>query len=147
MKNIVVAIDFTPLTGEVLRQSAIMAGRIDTKLWLVHVAAPDPDFVGYEVGPQYIRDERAKELRKEHREIQRYAKELEDQNIEAEALLIQGELVKTLLREATGLKADLIVAGAHSRSALFDKLVGNASQLLIRQSTIPLLIVPEKMEE
>ncbi len=143
MKNILTALDFTGLTEEVLRRSAELALAFAAKVWLVHVAAPDPDFVGYEVGPQYIRDERAKELRQELRRLQDYAKALTAQGIEAEALLIQGPLLPSLLEEAHDVQADLIVVGAHSHSALFDKLMGNTWQNLIRQSTIPLLVVPE----
>lgn len=143
MKNILTALDFSGLTGEVLRHSAELARPFGAKIWLVHVAAPDPDFVGYDVGPQYIRDERARELRREHRQLQDYAKQLTAGGLPAEALLIQGPLVRSLLEEARDVQADLIVVGAHSRSTLFDKLMGNTWQDLIRQSTIPLLVVPE----
>ena len=50
--------------------------KFGSKIWLVHIAAPDPDFVGYEVGPQYIRDHRADELKKEHKLVKKYADEL-----------------------------------------------------------------------
>lgn len=143
MKNILTALDFSGLTEEVLRRSAELARSFGAKVWLVHVAAPDPDFVGYDVGPQYIRDERARELRREHRQLQDYAKQLTAGGVQAEALLIQGPLVRSLLEEARDVQADLIVVGAHSRSTLFDKLMGNTWQDLIRQSTIPLLVVPE----
>ena len=146
MKNIVTAVDFTSLTERVVEQAAVLAHRFGAKLWLIHVAAPDPDFVGYEVGPQYIRDERAKELRKEHQQIQDYARQMKNRGIDAEALLIQGPLTRSLLEEAKDVHADLIVIGAHSHSALFDKLFGNTGQELLRQTTIPLLIVPQLPE-
>ena len=143
MKNILTAVDFSDLTAELLRRSAELARSFDAKVWLVHIAAPDPDFVGYEVGPKYIRDERARELRREHRLLQDYAKQLIAEGLQAEALLIQGPLIGTLLEEARDLEADLLVVGAHSHSTLFDKLMGNTWQDLIRQAAIPLLVVPE----
>jgi len=142
MRNILAALDFSELTAEVLRRSAGLARPFGAKVWLVHVAAPDPSFVGYKVGPQYIRNERAKELRGEHRQLQDYAKQLIAGGLQAEALLIQGPLVSSLLEEASDVQADLIVVGVHS-SSLFDKLLGNTWQDLIRKSTIPLLLAPE----
>lgn len=147
MKNIVIAIDLTILTEEIIKRATEIARPFNAKLWLLHIAAPDPDFVGYEAGPQHVRDERAVELREEHRTLQSYARRIREQGLEAESLLIGGPVVKSLLEEARDLKADLVVVGAHSHSPLFDKLFGSTDQDLIRQSTIPLLIVPEKPDE
>ena len=53
-------------TEKILIDKAIeMAKAFDSKIWLLHVAAPEPEFIGFGVGPQYIRDTRAEELRKE----------------------------------------------------------------------------------
>ena len=65
MKNILVCIDFHEQTKNLINKAAEIAKAFNAKLWLVHVAAPDPDFVGYDVGPQYIRDARADELKEE----------------------------------------------------------------------------------
>ncbi len=64
------------------------------KIWLVHVAAPDPEFVGYEPGPQYIRDDRAKVLLAEHKKLASYIKSLEGKGYKAEALLVQGPTIE-----------------------------------------------------
>ena len=37
---------------------------------------PEPDFVGYEVGPQYISDMREIELKEEHKQLKKYADDL-----------------------------------------------------------------------
>ena len=63
MKNILAALELKGDTNPVLRQAADLAEACGAKLWLLHVAAPDPDFVGYEPGPQYIRDIRAETLK------------------------------------------------------------------------------------
>jgi nucleotide-binding universal stress UspA family protein len=147
MKNIVIAIDLTILTEELIRRATQIAKPFNAKLWLLHIAAPNPDFVGNEAGPQHVRDERASELREEHRTLQSYARRIREQDLEAESLLIEGPVVKSLLEEARDLKADLLVIGAHSHSPLFDKLFGSTDTDLIKQSTIPLLIIPERPDE
>ena len=56
MKNIVAAIDFSERSEAVLRIASDHARAFEAHLWLVHVAAPEPGFVGYDGGPQSVRD-------------------------------------------------------------------------------------------
>ena len=82
MKNLLVTVTFEEKETSVLLEKAMsIAEKFGSKIWLVHIAAPDPDFVGYEVGPQYIRDHRADELKKEHKLVKRYADELREKKI------------------------------------------------------------------
>lgn len=147
MKTIVVAIDFSPLTQTLLSHAAVMARAFQAQVWLLHVATPEPDFVGYAVGPQHVRDERAGELRNEHRQLQHFADTLRGKGIGTDALLIQGPLVYSLLQKARELKTDLLIIGAHHRSRLFEAFIGGTWHDLISQSDIPLLVIPELGEE
>ena len=108
MKNILVPVDFEGYsTYLLLGQAYELAKKFDSKIWLIHVAAPDPDFVGYEEGPQYIRDKRAEELRKEHKMLKKYTDELHEKGVQAEGLLIFGSTVEMIHAEAKKLKIDL----------------------------------------
>ena len=81
MKNILVAIEFEDKDSKLINKAKEMAEKFGSKVWIVHVAEPDPDFVGYEVGPQYIRDFRGKELRKEHKLLQKLTTKLKVRKI------------------------------------------------------------------
>ncbi|NIK92078.1 universal stress protein [Mangrovimonas sp. CR14] len=144
MKNIVVAIDFKDNEQLVLDKAYSFSKAFNSKLWLVHIAAPDPDFVGYEVGPDYIRETRAEELRDEHKKIQEYAGELVNKGIEAEALLIQGETVKTLLEKAEDLNSELIIVGHHNHNIFYQAFIGSVSSEVLNESKIPILVIPYK---
>lgn len=142
MKNIVIAIDFSPLTEQLIEQGRALGQAFGAKLWLVHVAAPSPDFVGFEAGPQHVRDDRAEELRKEHRNLQTYAQRLGQEGIAADALLVQGPTVRTLLEETYELGADLLIIGTHTHGWLYEKLVGSVEAELINATKVPLLVIP-----
>ncbi|MGL5075697.1 MAG: universal stress protein, partial [Waterburya sp.] len=118
MDNILAAIDFSDITPTVIDKAAEIAKCFACKLWIIHIAAPDPDFVGYGTGPQCERDWKAKTLRKEHRYIHDKALELEQNGIDVTPLLVQGATVETILQEATKLKADMIVLGSHGHGAV-----------------------------
>jgi len=142
MKNILVAIDFSPITHRLVDKASIFAEKFDAKLWLVHIAAPDPTFVGFDVGPQYIRDSKAEVLRTERRELQDFAKKLKERGLKAEALLIQGPTADTLVEEAHKLQADLIVLGTEDHGAIFKVIFGSVWEDVVKQSNVPVLLVP-----
>ena len=142
MENILVAIDFSDVTQRVIEQGILLARAFDCKLWLIHIAAPDPDFVGYTTGPQFRRDLRAETLRDEHKYLQDKADELRKRDICVTTLLIQGETVETILQEAQKLKVDTIVVGSHGHGALYKTLTGSVSEGIIRRAPCPVTIVP-----
>jgi nucleotide-binding universal stress UspA family protein len=143
MRHILAAIDFSSVTEHVLRITRTQAKAGSTKIWLVHVAAPDPDFVGFEVGPSYIRDRRAAELREEHVRLQAYADALKQDGHEAEALLVQGPTTETLLDVARRVGAEMIIMGSHGRGALYRAFIGSVSEQVLRDARLPVLIVPD----
>lgn len=143
MKRILVALEFNNSSEKLVQMAEQISICFESSLWLVHIAAPDPDFVGYDVGPQYIRDARAEVLRQEHRELQEICKNLEAKGFTAEPLLLQGATVNTLLSEARKLEIDLIIAG-HQRKGFIGKLFeGSVAKELLDEAGIPVLVVPE----
>ncbi|MBK7946968.1 MAG: universal stress protein [Flavobacteriales bacterium] len=142
MKNIVAAVDFSPITQRVMRMAMDTAKGLNAKVWVIHAAAPDPDFVGFKTGPQYIRDHRAQELREEHAQLHGMADEFRHAGVDCDALLVQGPTAETIVAEAHRLNADLIIMGSHGHGALFRALLGSVSEQVLRESETPLLIIP-----
>lgn len=140
--KILVGIDFSDTTEKILAFAGKIVARMSAKVWLLHVAAPDPDFVGFEVGPQSVRDSNSRGYHQEHREIQENASRLRAMNIDATAILVQGETVETILHEASKLDVDMIIIGSHGRASMHDFLVGSVSREVLRKSDLPILLVP-----
>lgn len=146
MKNIIVPIDLSGVTSKVMDNARALAKAFDAKLWIIHVAAPEPDFVGFKTGPQYVRDHLADQLRKEHSAIQELAGDCAKQGIDAEALLVQGPTAETIVMETRRLGADAIVMGSHGHGALFRAFVGSVSQQVLHESPVPVMVVPAERE-
>ena len=146
MNNILVPIDFSPVSPAVVRYATQLAKAFGTKLWLLHVAAPDPDFVGFKVGPSYVRAQLADELRREHAELQAMAAEVVKQGITAEGLMVQGPTTETVLEVAQRVNAELIVMGSHGKGAMLRALLGSVSEQVLRESQVPVMIVPNTLE-
>jgi len=144
VRTILAALDFSPVSTAVVELAASLAANFSAELTLLHVAAPDPSFIGYEPGPQTVRDARAHELRSEHRDIQGLAEGLRERGIATHALLIQGPTVEKILAEAERLGADVIVVGSHGHGALHRALLGSVSEGVVRAGSFPVLVVPSK---
>src|SRR5512132_4132229 len=118
--RLLVPLDLSSATERVLAAATAVARGTGASVWLLHVAEPDPVFVGYEAGSAAVRDQVAHEYRDEHRRLQEHAKVLRDVGIEATPLLIRGPTADTILGEAAKLEADLIVMATHGHGAVFD---------------------------
>jgi nucleotide-binding universal stress UspA family protein len=142
--KILVAVDFSPAAAAVLRQARHYAKALAAEVWLVHVAPPDPEFVGYEAGPQTVRDQVAEKFHAEHRALQQQAEEFRHLGLNVASLLLQGPTSPTILAEADRLQVDLIILGSHGHGALYQVLVGSVSEGVLRKAGRPVLVVPTR---
>jgi nucleotide-binding universal stress UspA family protein len=144
MGSILAPVDFSEMTPAVIAVAESLAAAFSARLWLLHVSAPDPDFVGFEAGPQAVRDQRAHHLRGEHRELQEVADRLRTEGVEATALLIQGPTVEKILSEAERVAAEWIVIGSHGRGAVHRALLGSVSEGVLHRARCKIAIVPRR---
>lgn len=142
LKNIMVAVDFNDSIGDLMAYAESFAQKFSSKVWVLHVADPEPDFIGYEPGPQYIRDIKAEEYREEHHNLQEICKNFISDELASEALLIQGSTVETVLEEAKKLNIDLLIVGTHKHSFLHNLLQESVSMELLKKAEIPMLTIP-----
>ncbi len=142
--NILIAIDFSEATQKILNSAQTLICKKDSTVWLLHAAMPDPDFVGYDVGPDSEREFVAKKFREENQKLQDIADDMKKSGIDVTPLLIQGPTVETILEEAEKLLADAIIIGSHGRGAMHRLLVGSVSEGLLHKTKIPLVIIPAK---
>ena len=142
MKNILATLDLKTDTSKVLGHAVEIARARQAKLWLLHVAAPNPDFVGYEAGPQYIRDARAGILRDEDGQLEQMVSQLKGEGLDCQPILVMGATVETILTEAERINADLVVMGTHGRRGLAKAFMGSTCDEVLRANKFPVLVVP-----
>lgn len=140
MLKIAVALDFAPATEEILEHAQKLARAAQSHLWLLHVEAPDPDFVGYEVGPQTVRDSVATEMHQHHSRLQGLARQCREHGLDTTALLLQGPTVDALAEKAEELAVDFLVVGSHGHG-LKQLLLGSVSDGLLRKAPCPVVVV------
>jgi nucleotide-binding universal stress UspA family protein len=150
--RLLVGIDLSESTEKVVKKAEEIATALSAKVWLLHttkaepadlyLAGQEPDSIGLQPDPQFIRDSLAHRFHAEHRQLQEIADRLRKTGLDATALLVEGAAVETILKEASKLDADLIVIGSHGRGRMHQLLLGSVSEGVLHKSEFPILIVP-----
>ena len=144
MKNILIPLELTDslLEQKIIETAISHAKQLNSKCWLIHVADPNPEFIGIDDGPKYIRDGLAKELREEHRKVQKISDLFDEHKIENEGLLIQGATLEMIQVEIKKLKIDFLILGNKKHSFLDVFFKGSLTDSLVNEANIPILLIP-----
>ena len=122
-----------------------LAGKSGSVL-LINVAPRESDLLCKQLRRKVITDPVPKELRDRRELLDRHAATLQDAEIPCETLLIRGEPVRTILREAKRWEANLIAVGSHGRGALYRRILGSVSEGVLKGQQFPVLIVPAQIQ-
>lgn len=140
--KILVAVDLSDSTQKIVAKVEELAQKFQARVWILHVAEPEPAFLGFKAGPQTQVDAVVEKFHNQHREIQEISERLRQANIDATALLVQGSTVDSILSEAYKLDVDLLVLGSHGHGKIYEALVGSVSKQVLGKSKCPILIIP-----
>lgn len=140
MNCIVIGMDFQDTLSPLLEAARRFA---PTHTWiLLHVEPPEPDFVTYEPGPQYVRDDVAQTIHDRHARLAELADTLRAEGIAVQSLVVQGEAGTKLLEKAAHFGADAILLGNRRHGALHDLLLGSVTRDVLRRAACPVFLVP-----
>jgi len=140
--KLLVCVDLSESTEIIVKKIEEITKALPAKVWLLHNAVPEPDFVEFKVDPQAARESLAKKFHVEHRQIQELANRMRKAGVDTTALLVHGATVETILEEASDLEVDMIVVGTHGRGAMYQLLMGSVSKAVLNKSRFPVLLVP-----
>ena len=158
--KILAALDFSDTTESVIRTAKKIAAASSGNVLLLHVIPEDNS--GMEFNPsmeprqkptgKYYREPDSTEEGdavpllhdRRFRELQNMADSLKDEGIETAVSIVHGDPVNMVLEHAEKEGVDLIAAGSHGHKTLYQLFVGSICAGLVRQSTIPVVIVPPK---
>ena len=139
MKTILVPIDFSDATTPVIDTAKHFATAFGSRLVLLHVTEPEPDFVGFEPGPLAVRQTVARDIKAEHQKLDALKASVNLPDVLA--LHIQGPAIDKILHEAAEQQAGMIVIGSHGHGALYELLVGSVTAGVLKAAPCPVLVV------
>lgn len=151
MKKVLIAIDYNPVSEKVAKAALELVSSLDVDICLIHVLAEVsyygtdfPTFMGYDgytgMGPDF---NMALEMRKVAEEfLEKAAEHIDHPSVTTH--LAEGDTANAILDYATEWKADLIVMGTHSHSALEKLLMGTVAEKVLEKTRVPVYMVPVK---
>lgn len=144
MKHILVAIDScetTTVASPIVQRTIELASALAARVWIVHIV-PASRPAPYNIDSNTLRKEIVAEYRHEHEFLQQLAKCMHDRGIEAQALMVQGNTVHTILKESERLEIDLIIAGCHKQGIIYGALLDDTEEGLLSKCTRPIMFIP-----
>jgi nucleotide-binding universal stress UspA family protein len=138
MQRIVLATDFDPVSEAALHYSLAVARRYGSKIYLLHVVAPEPF--------QFLAgDARQRALEDAWRNAQRHMTDLliagHLEGVQHQVLVEQGDVWEVIARKIEELFVNLLVIGTHARGRVGKLLLGSVAETIFRQATCPVLMV------
>jgi nucleotide-binding universal stress UspA family protein len=160
MKRILVPIDFSDVTPQVIDLARQLAKAFSAEIQLIHVkqltAAATPGTLGYglagmpelapmagvpvpgfETMPETIPEDEGQTSK-----LTKWQEEIAHDGIKVSLQEPSGAVAEEILNQADALNADLIMMGTHGHGAMYNLLVGSATKGVLKHSTRPVLLVP-----
>jgi len=151
VKSILVPVDYSEPSADVLRYAAEIAQRTGATLTVLHVwecmphAPPDLMVKG--------RDGKARKLGdvikdNAERDMTQFLERVTlPQDVAIERRVESGEAARCILSQLTSGKYDLIVMGTHGRGGVEHLMLGSVAEKVTRSSPVPVITVPAPKAE
>jgi len=153
IKRVLIALDYDPTAQKVAEAGFSMAKAMNAEVILLHVMSDPVYYSSVEYSPiMGLTDSlgvdplkigginRLREV--SQRFLDKIKHHLGDENILTD--IVEGDFAASILNSSKKLHANVIVMGSHSRNWLENIVMGSVTTDVLKQSEIPLFIVPIK---
>jgi len=141
MRNLLVSVDLSEMSGAVVERAACIAQSFASKLWLMHVAPSSKSSAPFNLDRDILRAQVANQLRLQRHQLQNLADQLRRDRIHVVTRFVSGTVSTTILAEAERIRAELIILGSHGHGNVYHALFGGVGQKVMRKATCPVMLV------
>lgn len=156
MKKVLIALDYNPTAQKVAEVGFSLAKAMDAEIILLHVIldpvyyssteySPIMGFNGFLETGQMQLDSLPGLKQAALQFLDKSRHHLGDKSIQT--LIKEGDFAESILQAAKEYHADIIILGSHSRKWLENIVMGSVTEKVLRNSPIPLFIIPTKKQD
>jgi nucleotide-binding universal stress UspA family protein len=151
LKKVLVPVDYSEPSAEVLQFGAEIASRLGGSLTVMHVwecmpHAPSDLMVKGRNGKLRRLDDVIRE--NAENEMQQFLESASlPSGLRVETKVVSGEAAQCILRELGTGGHDLLVMGTHGRGGVKQLVLGSVAEKMVRTSPVPVLVVPGEEED
>jgi nucleotide-binding universal stress UspA family protein len=155
IKKVLIALDYDKSAQKVAQAGYALAKSMNAEVTLLHVISDPVYYSSTEYSPimgltdslgvnpsQFESTDRLQKVSQHFLEIEK--NRLGDEKIQT--LLKEGDFADSILKTAKTVHAGIIVMGSHSRRWLEDIVMGSVTNKVLRNTSVPLFIVPIKKQ-
>jgi nucleotide-binding universal stress UspA family protein len=140
MKKILVAIDLSAPSKEVIETAVSLARSLDGAVELVHVREPYVYALAGEYGPSAEQEQAL--VRWIDRELAQAGDQINHARVPCVTTSLHGSAAREIVNHAEKTGADLIVVGTHGRGGLAHAVLGSVAERVVQKARCPVLAVP-----
>jgi nucleotide-binding universal stress UspA family protein len=142
MKTLLVAVDFSDASRQVIAYAAGLARDLSARLILLHVVEPIASYVPVGTAMDVIEAAPPPVLETDFEAHRNHLRQLAEGLPDAEVIAIVGLAGEEIVTQAAVHDAAFIVLGSHGHGALYHLFAGSVVTGVLRRSKIPVLVVP-----
>ena len=147
MKKILVTVDLSELSKEIIDGAINLAKLTNAELILLNVASLDVGFIIGDVGFQYLPELEHTALEDDAVMLNNFTDYINLKEIKCKSLVKQGVPLDVILEQAKEQNADCIVIGSRGHGSLYEVLVGSVCHDVIKHSEIPVYVIPNNRKK
>ena len=147
MKKILVPIDLSAFSKEVIEEAIKLAKLTGAELILLNVASLDIGFVVGDVGFQYLPELENTALEDDAKMLSNFTDYVKLKGVKCESMVKQGIPVDVILEESDKQHADCVVIGSRGHGSLYEVLVGSVCHDVIKYSNVPVYVKPNNKKK
>lgn len=147
MKTILVAVDLSPISSQVVEAACDFAKPLDAKIFLLHVVSPvsscvpigsSMDVASIPLPPS---EEEIEETRKA---LEKLAAPFKKEGLTVKSIVKIAPPVEEIKEQMEAHRAGLLIVGSHGHGGLYHLFNGSVVTALLKYATKPVLVVPVK---
>jgi nucleotide-binding universal stress UspA family protein len=143
-KHIIIAVDLSEANSEILKEAFAFAEHMQANVTLVSIITMYVDYLHSDMSLLPTQWEEIYENQRAHAEKELTKIKEEHKGTEVKVYTTVGNPKFDILEYAKQANADYIVMGTHGRTGLTHVVLGSTAEYVIRHSSIPVLIIPQK---
>lgn len=143
-KHIIIAVDLSEANTGIIKEALDFANQMQAKVSLVSIISMYVDYLHSDMSLLPTQWEEIYDVQKKHAEKELTKIKEANNALEIHIHTAIGNPKFDIISYAEETKADYIVMGTHGRTGLAHMMLGSTAEYVVRHSTIPVLIVPQK---
>jgi len=142
MKTVLTPLDFSNISGGVLKAAVNLVRAIEGRLVLFHVIQPPVITSEYGAVLSNVHELVAINEQTSLKQLKSHQKKLKATGLKVSIAQATGGPVVHILEQAKKSRASYIVMGSHGHTALYDLFAGSTATGVIKRAPCPVIVVP-----